>query len=79
MRAMERDSMKLLKHKNNRDIAYDFVQKERGNWLVGIYNINWYCITGEMPFFIDYVYVPINRVNFKHYTAIEFIEEKECL
>jgi hypothetical protein len=65
--------MKLLKHKNARDIAVEFLceHKDAGTYTVACYNINSAKVSGQNPMFICYMDIPIDRVNMEDYTEVE--------
>jgi hypothetical protein len=60
--------MKLLKHRNGKDIAFTF-EDLGSEYKVNAYNINYYKLSGRLIKVCDYL-VAKDRVNFSEYEEI---------
>ena len=60
--------MRLFKHKDARDVAYEFIKRSRKCWTVDIYNINYAEISGKAPLYMCTLEIPKERINFKDFS-----------
>lgn len=66
-------TIKLLKHKNNRDVAIKIIEKNPNYYFVEFYNVNYAKISGKLPLWITSE--RINVPNLNEYVEIEYSED----